>query len=149
MENEEQEQNEEQNEKRKKCGDCRSYFKVHFNNVGTEDQLPCDEVQLACVATSPPTLLNRFVGLMGLKPDESPLVKSCTHFESRDEIVLGLNVLDWFCNHAKDDIKKQRYEPLLLELSNFLIEDEKFETIEEVSKWMLDKEDHLESEEKS
>ncbi len=144
MEAEEQEQVEE----RKHCGDCGSYFKVHFNSVGMEDQLPTDEAQIMCIAPHQPILLNRFVGLMGLKPDQSPFVKSCTHFKTKDEIALARKVLDWFFSRAGDHIKKQSYEPLLLELANFLIEDKEFKTIEEVSNWMLGKEEEPEPEEK-
>ena len=143
MENEEQEQIEE----RKECGNCASYFKVHFNSVGMEGQMPHDETQSACIAISPPVLLNRFVGQMGLKPEQSPFVKSCTHFKIREEITLGRKMMDWFFNRAGDHIKKQSYEPLLLELANFLVEDREFETIDQVSNWMEGKEEEPEPEE--
>ncbi len=136
MENEEKEQSEE----RKNCSECRSYFKAHFNTVGMEDQMPHDETQLACIAISPPVLLNRFVGQMGLTPEQSPFLKSCTHFKIRDEVVIARKVLDWFYNR-EDQIKKQSYEPLFLELANLLIEDREFETMEKLSDWMEGKEE--------
>ena len=70
-------------EEQKTCGQCQNYFKVHFNSVDLEDQAPHDEKQMMCLATDPPTLLNRFVGLMGLTENQSPFVKSCTHFEPK------------------------------------------------------------------
>ena len=143
-----QEQVEEKNEQRKKCGDCRGYFKVHFNSVGIEDQIPHDETQSMCIAPYQPILLNRFVGLMGLKGDQSPLIKSCTHFETRDKVVIARKVLDWFYNR-EDQIKKQSYEPLFLELANLLVDDMEFETMEKLSDWMEGKEEKLEPEEES
>lgn len=136
MEVEEQEQNEE----RKNCGNCGSYFKVHFNSVGTEDLAPHDEKQSMCIAGPQPILLNRFEGLMGLSKDQSPFIESCTHFKTRDDIALGRKVLDFFISR-EDHIKKQSYEPLLLELANFLIEDKEFESVDQVSNWILGKEE--------
>ena len=146
METKEQVEEQEQTEERKECGNCKSYFKVHFNTVGMEDQMPHDETQSACIAISPPVLLNRFVGQMGLTPEQSPFVKSCTHFETRDEIAIAKKMLEWFFSR-EDQIKKQSYEPLFLELANLLVEGKEFKTIENVLNWMEGKEEEPEPEE--
>lgn len=140
------EETKEQVEQYKNCGDCESYFKVHFSTSGLDDQLPHDESQVMCIATPSPIFLNRFTGLMGLMKGQSPFIKSCTHFKEKGEIAIARKVIDWFCNR-EDQVKKQSYESMLLELSNFMIEDEKFDSVDQVLNWMQGKEIKVEENE--
>ncbi|MCK5607118.1 hypothetical protein KAR91_34865 [Candidatus Pacearchaeota archaeon] len=142
MEIEEQEQNEEQVEGCNNCGECKGYFKVKFKSGKPEYY---SEIKRSCRYN-----LFDLTGIsskMGLTEDQDPTIESCTHFETRDEIVIGRKVLDWFFNRAGDHVKKQSYEPMLLELANLLVEDKEFESIVQVSDWMLGKEEIPEPEE--
>jgi hypothetical protein len=146
MEEKDQNEVEEQIEERMKGGDCGSYFKVHFNSVDIDGQMPHDETQVMCTAINPPMLLNRFDGSMGLTKEQSPFIKSCTHFGVKDSIAVARKMLDWFFSR-EDHIKKQSYEPLLLELANFLVDDKEFESVDQVLGWMSGEEEKPETEE--